>query len=178
MRNIKGFSLLEVSIVILIIGVLLNFSIKGYSLLHTVNDTSIVNQINQYKLAVQMFEQSNGVYPGFADNGTFSKQMFWQDLIKAKLIDVELDNDDAKIKTGGVIKVTYDNNRFYFLIENKNGTECLTPKQAFYIDKKIDDGIPDSGDVTVVGNNSACFNNRSYSINNDKKCCKLQIQID
>lgn len=173
----KGFSLLEVSIVILIIGVLLNFSIKGYALMNKVNESSIVNQINQYKVAVQIFEQMNGIYPGFYVNGTFSKQKFWKDLIKFKLIDIDLDGDNAKIKTGGVIKVEYED-KIYFLIENKDGSGCLTPRQAFYIDKKLDDGIPNSGDVIVIDNNVACSKDEAYSVENDKKCCRLKIQID
>lgn len=173
----KGFSLLEVSIVILIIGVLLNFSIKGYALLNKVNESSIVNQINQYKVAVQMFEQMNGAYPGFYDNGMFSKQKFWKDLTKSKLIDVDLDGDNAKIKTGGVIKVEYDD-KFYFLIENKDGSGCLTPKQAFYIDKKLDDGIPNSGDIVVTDSNITCSKDDAYSVENDTKCCRLKIQVD
>lgn len=176
-KNSKGFSLLEVSIVILIIGVLLNFSIKGYSLLNKVNEASIINQINQYKVSIQMFEQMNGGYPGVRDGKAFSKKDFWQDLIKFKLIDVELDSDDAKIKTGGVIKVEYDG-KLYFLIENKDGTGCLTPKQAFYIDKKLDDGNPNSGDIQVIGDNVMCSDSNRYFHENDKKCCRLKINID
>lgn len=66
------------------------------------------------------------------------------------------------------------------LIEGSvSGTGIYTPEQAFKLDKKEDDGLPNTGKVKASG--SGCIKSGKYNLANDglsgdKKVCRLTIQ--
>lgn len=65
--RLKAFSLIEISIVLGIVGVLLTGAIKGYGLLENARLKSIVMQISNYRLAVQTFRDRHSAWPGNYD---------------------------------------------------------------------------------------------------------------
>lgn len=173
-KSSRGFSLIEISIAILIIGIILSFGVKGYKMIESANLTSLVNQINQYKIAVQLFEESEGRIPGM-ENGNFSEENFWNDLIKNDFITAELSNNRPLTKVGGVISAHYDDSGIIFKVHNLNEGGILTPKQAELIDKKIDTGMPLIGRVKAYGDN--CVKDGKYNKSCDDKCCFIEIKI-
>jgi hypothetical protein len=58
-------------------------------------------------------------------------------------------------------------------LEVKNDT--LTPLEAFIIDNKLDDGLPNDGKIRVFDKdaNNDCYYNNYYSIKNKKRVCTL-----
>ncbi len=70
MKQRHGFSLLELSIVLAIIGLLAGGVIAGQSLLAGAKLKSITSQAQSYKLAVNEFRQQYNAYPGDIRNAT------------------------------------------------------------------------------------------------------------
>lgn len=165
--NDAGFSLIEISIAIIIIGIMISFSIKGYELVKYANISATVEQINQYKIAVRMYQDLNGSIPGKIDD-KLNPQQFWKELADSKLAKVTSNNDKQPSSIGGVFSVELINGELFLILSNINA------KQAYYIDSKIDDGLPNSGDITVDGN--GCVEKNSYNTNY-KGSCKLLIKM-
>lgn len=106
-----GFSLVEIAIVLIIIGLILGGVMKGFQLIDSAKIRSISSQINSYKVATVMFKEKynalpgdfnrasfelagnaiNGPGQGFIDGEGFrpgsSSSLFWQHLKLSGLID-------------------------------------------------------------------------------------------
>ncbi len=52
--------------------------------------------------------------------------------------------------------------------------DTFTPLEAFIIDSKIDDGLPNSGKIRVYNNGkNSCYYDNYYNVKNNKKACSL-----
>ena len=69
----QGFTLLELSIVLVIIGLLIGGIFVGQSLIHTAQLNAVVSEFNRYQTAVQNFKQQYQALPGDMNNAT----SFW-----------------------------------------------------------------------------------------------------
>ncbi len=67
-RNILAFSLIELSIVLIIIGLLIAGVTGGASLIESAKKRALLNEINSYKQAFLAFYVKNGRYPGDKNN--------------------------------------------------------------------------------------------------------------
>ncbi len=70
---LRGFTLIELSIVLLIISLIAGGIVAGRSLVHTSRITSIIDNINKYKTAVRAFEIEYNGLPGDITNAT----LYW-----------------------------------------------------------------------------------------------------
>lgn len=61
------------------------------------------------------------------------------------------------------------------------GVEVLTPAQLFKLDKKLDDGVPNTGMLTAVTGSGVgatdCFNGAAYSLTNDSEACCFTLTL-
>jgi prepilin-type N-terminal cleavage/methylation domain-containing protein len=234
-----GFTLIELSIVLVIIGLIVGGVLVGRDLIAAAEVRATIAQIEKYQVAVNTFRGKYGYLPGdirnqeatnfgFAARGQYAGEgdgngiieavnsnapgnnsgrfsisgeaaMFWSDLtyangMKLNLIDgsfstatplgppasiaaTALGNylPEAKIGRGNYIYVWSGgwkewftgnppgDNVNYFSIAYDGGVDAsfapymavgpgLTVKQAYDIDKKIDDGLPQSGSVMTMYN--------------------------
>lgn len=232
----KGFTLIELSIVLVIIGLIVGGILTGQDLINAAAIRAQITQIERYNTAVRTFQSKYGGLPGdlqdpnassfgFQSRGTYAGEgdgngilqsnctnvsgqpdglqtcgelsVFWEDLGKAGLIDVTIPGFDtngnhyaytsgpanlnitlnsspslsqwlpaARLGNGMFVYLYSFNGINYFTVSQV--TECcnsdifststpgITVQQAYNIDKKIDDSLPQSGAVT------ACYIN--YSI--------------
>lgn len=67
-QNILAFSLIELSIVLIIIGLLVAGVTGGASLIESAKRRALINEINNYKQAFLSFYAKNGRYPGDLNN--------------------------------------------------------------------------------------------------------------
>jgi prepilin-type N-terminal cleavage/methylation domain-containing protein len=225
-----GFTLVELSIVLVIIGLIIGGVLVGQDLINTAGIRAQVSQIEKYNTAVNTFRGKYGYLPGdipdptasqygFAPRGTLPGQgdgngilvngvdiwpngwnqgvgevmMIWNDLTAAHLIEgsfttasstANVVNNDvtiastpslydfypvAKIGGGNFVYVWSggvnsdlngsDNNNYFGLgviAALVNGyaiqtSPSLSVLQAYKIDNKIDDGLPQSGKVMAMG---------------------------
>ncbi len=63
-KNAKGFTLVELAIVLMIIGLLIGGILKGQELITNARIVSTASQVNGYRAAVLTFQDSYGEYPG------------------------------------------------------------------------------------------------------------------
>jgi prepilin-type N-terminal cleavage/methylation domain-containing protein len=231
-RN-QGFTLIELSIVLVVIGLIVGGILVGQSLISAAGVRATISQIEKYNTAANTFREKYGYLPGdimagpaaqfgFAARGTNPGQgdgdgilqgwssvacgdctsdgelgLFWVDLSTAHLIDGGFNTATAAIPPGYVsgaainlyfpqAKMGQGNYIFmssggswngsawintgvnYFNIADVTQIESFAPvettpgltvKDAYSIDSKVDDGLPQTGRVTAQYQNyaiSAC----------------------
>src|ERR1019366_3549131 len=66
----QGFTLLELSIVLVIIGLLIGGIFVGQSLIHTAQLNSVISEFNRYQTSVQNFKMQYQALPGDMTNAT------------------------------------------------------------------------------------------------------------
>lgn len=241
--NKSGFTLIELSIVLVIIGLIVGGVLVGQDLIAAAKVRAQISQIEQYQTAVNTFKLKYGYLPGdipepaasgfgFSVRGTLLGQgdgneliegnckyngstttycsgtyslsdfqgagetgLFWVDLSKANLIDgtfstavccnwayggtsissystpsIQAFIPSAKIgngfsivvgngkKLGGNSSSKFNANNFFILsqdvhiyqAEEGGGVPALSVRDSYSIDKKIDDGIPQTGNVIAA----------------------------
>jgi prepilin-type N-terminal cleavage/methylation domain-containing protein len=229
----SGFTLIEMSIVLVIIGLVVGGILTGKDLIDAASQRAQVTQVERYNTAVNTFRVKYGNLPGdipdpqasqfgFQARGTQRAQgdgngiiegygstadfyggaesagettVFWVDLSTAGLIDGGFNSasttvisglitgsanlskyfPNAKIGNGTYVYVwsgglgsnsgTGDGNNYFGvsgIINVDSGTAAsmntsttLTVQQAYNIDKKVDDGFPQSGSITALYDNYA-----------------------
>lgn len=220
MKEKTGFTLVELSIVLVIIGLIVGGVLVGQDLINAAKIRSQISQMEKYQTAVNTFKLKYGYLPGdipdptasafgFTARGTNAGQgdgngliegtysgapdsnwgliveagetaIFWTDLAAANLLDggsftsasiicppgcwgVFTGNlgdyfPTGKIGNGNFISVYSDSNKNYFeisiitaILGNSQITANtgLSPIQAYAIDNKLDDGLPQSGRITA-----------------------------
>lgn len=220
----KAFTLMELAIVLVIIGLVIAGVTAGASIARAAGMRSVVSDINQYKVAVNSFKLQYKYYPGDTPNavsyfggttvnGDGNGQIAWntegyrawQHLMMANLIPgnytgtatgntavIGENVPDASIKGSGYsfeyaassASTTVDGGWFGNTImygAPATGTATtspiITPKEAYNIDLKIDDGIPDAGKSVRarMDVSPACVTGSEYSISNTNNVCALQF---
>lgn len=73
----RGFTLVELSIVIIIIGFLIAGITAGQSLLHQAKLTSFINELTDYDTSIKSFELKHGYMPGFSSCICFMGCKLW-----------------------------------------------------------------------------------------------------
>ncbi|MBN8827210.1 MAG: prepilin-type N-terminal cleavage/methylation domain-containing protein [Sphingobacteriia bacterium] len=204
----KAFTLVELSIVLVIIGLIVGGILTGQSLIRTAELSATIRQVSNFNTAVSAFRikyngipgdlpssiatsfglatrdgttgkgDGNGLIEGGAaasTNADGETALFWNDLWAANLIEgntssyttaasavttsatATLENFFPPAKVGkGAFFIVYSINgvNYYELIGLSSvagGTyttfNSLAPSDAYYIDGKLDDGMPGSGIV-------------------------------
>lgn len=69
-KDQRGFSLVEIAIVLVILGLLIGGVLKGQELLESARLNSILAQVNQYQLATATFMDRYGALPGDYDKAS------------------------------------------------------------------------------------------------------------
>jgi prepilin-type N-terminal cleavage/methylation domain-containing protein len=246
----KGFSLVELSIVLVILGLLTGGILTGQSLIKAAELRAVTTEVSHFQAAVHTFQQKYFALPGDLSNATsfwgvfgtgtcptgsgagtqtcngdgdgiveggVANQageifLFWQHLANAGLIEGAytgkagsgstwdiagwgINAPGSKLSNAGWITIDHYTNSGYAndntwygnfqfgAIENTwgNVTPVLTTEEAWNIDKKIDDGRPQKGNVWA-GNWSQCTNsassadvNGSYQLSTTGTVCGLMF---
>lgn len=152
-KAFKAFSLVELAIVLVIIGLLIGAVLKGQELLESARLKTIITQLNQYRLATNTFVDRYGALPGDYDKassyissslkngnnngvieglglsssgGAASHEAlsFWEHLAAAELIP---NGPPPPTKMGGVITIAHapleGMQGHWFIIGNANGAK-------------------------------------------------------
>lgn len=202
-----GFSLIEVAIAVVVIGIITGFALKGRDLLQTVKLRSVISQVNTIKIATQIFIDRYGVFPGAlvnaneilgenVPNGTGNSSLsqkedairFWQQLSAAGIITLSTNAGFPTNKLGGIFTVSSEIDAYpgtWIILcgsteDNKNFTGIITPEEAAFIDKECDTGDPTTGDVHVLKASNAtsdCVSGNKYNYKNKSKDCVLLFKL-
>ncbi len=245
-RSQAGFTLVELAIVMIIIGLLIGGILKGQELIQNAQVTSTASQVKAIEAAITTFRDSYAAVPGDMRNpgnrlpncpagsvcnvanagatggnnridqapsvaagaGTEATR-FWSHLAAADLIGgVDYASTDLSwgaalpaAEIGGGFVVGYAgvvadlagagpatiNSGHYLSLRNTAGTAVantnanapIRPTQAARIDRKLDDGAPNSGSVLAAGP-AACATagvNGTYVENTGTVQCQLYLRV-
>ncbi len=184
-RNQKGFTLVEIAIVLVIIGLLIGGVLKGQAMIQNAKVKRVVKSADELRAAIYTFYDKYGNYPGDENSGNTppndthtgdgsgqiaageADQMF-EDLVLADIIAGDFDGDGEDSVPHHAFGDTY---RVYWV--NPGGTptridhyvryDNLPWDVAMEIDTKYDDGVYNTGniraseDYTAAGSPVAYF---------------------
>jgi prepilin-type N-terminal cleavage/methylation domain-containing protein len=139
-NRLPGFSLIEVSIVLLIIGIMLGAVLKGRDLITQAKMRAVASDFARVQTAITMYTVDHGAEL-FDDVA-----LVWQKLHSANL----LSNDVAPTPgIGGVFTVRNILGAYYLLLCNEGNEAFLTKNQAASIYSKLTDAKGLNDDVIV-----------------------------
>jgi len=165
-KNQAGFTLIEIAIVLVIIGLLIGGILKGKAMIQNAKVKRVVKQADEVRAAVMSFYDKYGMYPGDENSTSFppndshngngdgqislgEADMVFEDLMKAGFIGGNFDGDGEDSIPNHAFGDKY---RVYWVnpgsgydhfirFENLPWDVCLE------IDTKYDDGKYDSGSI-------------------------------
>lgn len=170
-KKLPGFSLIELSFVMIIIGIIMAAVFKGQDLLETARLQSCVSDLNRYRLAIMTYYNQFNQLPGndinaknhfgnSATNGdgkgliqTAEQEHVWKHLHMAGLAD---SGTPPAARIGGTISTMSDpipTLKGNFLILSKTpGTlaPVLTPQQAMILKSKAGETKANEGNIRVI----------------------------
>lgn len=209
-KNASGFTLVELAIVLMIIGLLIGGILRGQEMMNNARMQKIITDVNSYGGAINTFMDAYDARPGDLftantripgcetgnanscrsgnGNGMIGVQVatwepgdqtiasentqFWKHLAMAHLISgvkpsastLDWGNSHPTAASGGFAVITTIGGGVAnvvtgsLVLQLKNSITAsvetnpvLSPKQAAYIDRKMDDGMPQTGDVQARG---------------------------
>ena len=153
LKTQKGFTLVEIAIVLVIIGLLLGGVLKGQELIENAKIKSIAKDMENMAAGYYSYQDRKSEYPSVATNGAF-----WTDLKTEGFISGEYDAATPANTEGP----THAYNGNYYLtlaagtpVVLKSGKNYICADNiasdiASSLDIKYDDGLPQSGSWVVV----------------------------
>ncbi|GJL84521.1 MAG: prepilin-type N-terminal cleavage/methylation domain-containing protein [Micavibrio sp.] len=225
----KGFTLVELAIVMIIIGLLITGILKGQEMIANAQVTSTISQLKGLDAAANTFRDSFNAFPGDMANATtrlancaapcadgadpsgrlddgvgpvpasegiqFFLHMLAADLITGMdgTAPVTFGQSLPAASVGGGFFVGHSsvavggfddtNMRIgHYIVHNGTvdnvaaDTGAMVPTQAARVDRKMDDGVPDTGSVhgTDAGN---CHDGTVYNEDDDNTTCAIAVRI-
>jgi prepilin-type N-terminal cleavage/methylation domain-containing protein len=172
-RNQKGFTLVEIAIVLVIIGLLIGGVLKGQAMIQNAKVKRVVKSADEMRAAFYTFYDKFGAYPGDenlaasppsdTNNGNgdglisaAEAPFVFQDLVLAGIIDGTFDGSATSLPKhafGGVYRLYWVNPgsgaNHYIRYDN------LPWDVALEIDTKYDDGVWNTGTIRANENYTA-----------------------
>lgn len=199
-RKLPGFTLIELSLALIVIGFIMTAAFKGTELLDPARLQSCISDLNRYHLNITNYQSQFNQWPGndANANGRFSKAtengdgkgviqpneqpLVWQHLHLAGLI------DSPKVpgaRIGGTISVmsnpTQEHQGNFLILSKEPGTlaPLLTPHQAMILKSKAGEMNPDSGSFIVLAGKGeaadACIKNGDYNLSHKSQSCVIAV---
>lgn len=176
-RNAQGFTLVEIAIVLVIIGLLMTGVLKGQELVTQARARNIANDLNSIEAAVYTYQDRykalpgddnraqarwglsasengdrNGVLSSSNANGNDETLLFWLHLRKAGVITGDSSSAAApQNAVNGTTVATMNAAGFSGLVLCTN---ALPGRIAETVDSQFDDGKPNSGTLRATGANT------------------------
>lgn len=201
-KKIKAFSLIEMSIVLVVIGLIAGAVFKGRELLENAKIRSIASDFQQYDMAINNYQETYHALPGDdpkasnhfsgTDSGDGNGQiigrevdLFWQHLYKATLIG---SNHPPNSKLGGKFTIVYqpypDMLGNWLMLAKEGGSGILTPSQAQRLKKTVEHGDsttnPSQGQLIVKdgkGSVGRCISNGTLNLDSKTPDCVVYYRF-
>lgn len=199
-KRIPAFSLIEISIVLIIIGLITAAVFKGQDLIESARLQSTLEEMNRLKLSITQYRDQfgqlagndskaqyrfgSGVVSGSGSGlitGNESPQV-WSHLKAASLIDSA--STSAKIGGNYVVSGNFPGHPGNWIILSGAAdriTGVLTPSQAMRLKAKAGESHPTEGQFMIQSapgqNQSACVMGDRYNLQNKNQICIVCLKI-
>ncbi len=200
--TLPGFTLIELSIVMIIIGIIMAGVFKGQDLIESARLQSTLSELNRLKMAALQYRDQYGAWPGndskalarFGEGVTSGDgtgvikateaSQVWIHLSKAGLLDSA---DVPTTKVGGFLSIQGkprdDLSGTWIVLAGESATQkpALTPKQAMILKSKMDEPAPSKGKLRVVDGHGAdgkCVKGDGYHMDTETQACVIMLRID
>lgn len=165
LRYGHGFTLVELALVLVIVGLLITGVLKGEALIQNAKVKKLVNQKESLSAAYYTFYDRYGMYPGDEDSNSFPTADTNNGNGNGQVANTERYFLFEDLVLSGIINGSYDgsvgsepSNAFggsmYILWQNRNGTQdhwatflTIPSETAEMIDLKYDDGVYTTGSI-------------------------------
>jgi len=196
--HFPGFSLIELALVLIIIGILTGAVFKGQDIVETARIQAVLNDINRIRTAAILYHDTFGQWPGNdpearmrfgADvhnghgNGIISDteaEQFWTHLARAGHWP---EATAPSSKLGGKFSIEGDlaTRKNYLILSGPEQSGLLTPKQAASLKAKADDGSPSAGQIQVTEGAGAhagsCVHEGAFHLATQAPVCILRVEL-
>ena len=197
--NLPGFSLIELALVLIVIGVLTGAVFKGKDLIDAAKIHAVLAEIDRIRTAAILYHDTFNQWPGndasakarFGDsvtNGqgdgiisTNESAQFWVHLAKAGHLS---DLDAPTSKLGGRFSVESDptTRKNYLILSGPEKSGLLTPKQAATLKAKAGEPAPLQGQIHIfegVGiNPGSCVRDGIFNLSTKTSNCILRVELN
>lgn len=200
----RGFSLIELAIVLMIMGVLAGAVLKGKDLLDVAKARAVIQDFERFRMAINLYQETHNALPGddgeakthFGGDvqngdgdGVISAQeskLFWLHLAKGKYVTSE---KAPPSKWGGIYTVIHEPSEdmpghWLRLGQGPEGDQgLLTPQQAQMLKSKGDDEKhPLKGTLRFGDGKGAkagsCIKDGTFNLSVTTACCVVYGVID
>ncbi|MBP8812852.1 MAG: prepilin-type N-terminal cleavage/methylation domain-containing protein [Laribacter sp.] len=159
MKNQSGFTLIELSIVLVVIGLIIGMGFKGKDLIDSAKTKSLQTQIMKIQTAFNIYYERNGFYPGLGLNGSvrlagdnpanYNTTQFRADLTGSGILSPQ----ELKSPLGATWGVYAVNGKLMLDLDGAN----TDAKYVCQLDRLMDDGVPGTGTVQAGANNGGLY---------------------
>lgn len=189
-KKLDAFSLIELGMVLLVIGVLAVGIFKGKDLLDSAKLQSTIQEIQHIQQGVHQYADLYHALPGddpdasrFGENvpsgngnriiDDSEQDLFWVHLFKAGILAFEK-NHPCKI--GGIYSVEQEASTLYLVVSNPHQAGLLTPKQAKVIESKLGANMVEIADGKDC--QGQCMNNGVLNLSITRPVCIAKIKMN
>lgn len=197
-RHLPGFSLIELALVLIVIGILAGAIFKGQDIVEAAKIQAVLNDINRIRTATALYHDTFGQWPGNdpeararfggdvhngQGNGLISEgetAQFWVHLAKAEHLSETV---APPSKLGGRFHVEGDlaTRKNFLILSGAEKSGLLTPKQASSLKAKASDGGPSTGQIYVTEGTDApprsCVNDGVFNLATKNPVCILRVEL-
>lgn len=197
-QDLPGFSLIEIALVLIAIGVLAGAIFKGQDILEAAKIRAALNEIDRIRIATALYRDTFGQWPGNdslaksrfgADvangqgNGIISGDeisQFWVHLAKAGHLS---DNVAPSSRLGGTFTIEGDRtlSKNFLVLSGPENSGLLTPKQAASLKAKAGENNPSGGLLHITEGAGAspqsCINEGVFNLATKTPACILKVEL-
>lgn len=161
----KGLTLIEISIVLVVIGVLLGLAFKGKSLIDSARLKSDMNKIHKISTGISVYVSANNKLPGEKSDRTYSEKQMFQDLLD----DGSITEKDMQISSI---------NQYFHLLPCKNNEESTGDNTYWEPINKF----TTKDNICITAHTSKPFDDMSFAWKNNKQAplfiCYIETVLD
>jgi prepilin-type N-terminal cleavage/methylation domain-containing protein len=189
-KNSKGFTLVEIAIVLIVIGLIVVGVLKGSVLIESAKYKSLLKSVTDYQEMVGKFQEKYQALPGDITKSNIGRLLnnsltntggsgngkiglskeetnVWVHLQAAGYLSTDISSGNPKHAFSGNVKIYWDSN-----VKGERGNwlvlENLPVGIAKRLDRDMDDGKPFTGSVRKKSN--ACTSGGEYNVNTTDLC--------
>ena len=176
-QKLPAFSLIEVSIALVIIGLMVGGALKGKQLIRSARLNNTVQQMQHLQSSITSYFDANHDYPG---RDPIDQKQVWIDLANFEGTE-KPEKDSPKAKVGGRVELVKDSNGlqgYWLKLADENDKGVLTPAEAKIFLSKNNEYSTDTGRVRILNDSTnQCLNGNKLDMSKKDRVCVVAVEV-